>query len=79
MAKRLTPLVRFSRLPKGVRDAGAARIERQQARETVADVLHVTEKNWIRGRARFNCIEHLSEQNGSLDIMARQCEADRSS
>lgn len=40
MAKRPPPPIKFSRLPEGVQNAGAWRIERQQRRGTVADVLH---------------------------------------
>ena len=66
MAKRPPPPIKFSRLPEGVQNAGAWRIERQQRRGTVADVLHICDKVWKKGHYRFICIEHLAKQEGPL-------------
>ena len=66
MAKRPPPPIKFSRLPEGVQNAGAWRIERQQRRGTVADVLHISDKVWKKGHYRFICIEHLAKQDGPL-------------
>ena len=51
---------------RGVQHAGALRIERQQARWSIVDVLQVPEKQWLNGRYRFLCIEDLAQQAGPI-------------
>ncbi len=66
MAKRPVRHLHYTKLPPGVQYAGALRIERQQARGTIIDVLQVPEDRWLDGRYRFVCIEDLAEQTGPL-------------
>ena len=66
MAKRPPPQIHYTKLPPGVQHAGALRIERQQARGSIVDVLQVPEKQWLNGRYRFLCIEDLAQQAGPI-------------
>jgi putative transposase len=69
------PPIRFSRLPAGVQHAGAGRIERQQPRGTVTDLLHVTDAHWSQGHYGFLCIQHLDKQLGRrLQVSSRTVE-----
>ena len=75
MTKPHRPPIRFSRLPAGVQHAGAGRIERQQPRGTVTDLLHVTDAHWSQGHYRFLCIQHLDKQLGRrLQVSSRTVE-----
>ena len=75
MTKPHRPPIRFSRLPAGVQHAGAGRIERQQPRATVTDLLHVTDAHWSQGHYRFLCIQHLDKQLGRrLQVSSRTVE-----
>jgi putative transposase len=56
------PSIRLSRVPQGIANAGAWRIERRQRRGTVTDVLHVHIDVWRKGRTRFGAIAWLARQ-----------------
>ncbi len=75
MAKRPSPAIRYSKLPQGVQYAGALRIERQQARGKIVDVLQIPEKKWLEARWRFQYIKRLAEDTGpqrlQIDWVAR--------
>ena len=43
-------LVKFARLPDGIRDAGIARIEYRQKHVTVTDLVHHSENDWADAR-----------------------------
>ena len=55
--------------------AGALRIERQQARGKIVDVLQIPEKKWLEARWRFQYIKRLAEDTGpqrlQIDWVAR--------
>lgn len=72
MTKPHRPLIRFSRLPDGVQHAGAGRIERQQRRGTVTDLLHVSDAHWAQGHLRFLCIRHLDQEPRPLGHQIQQ-------
>ncbi len=66
MAKRRPPQMHYTKLPAGVQYAGALRIQRQQARGTIVDVMQVPEKLWLAGRYRFLWMEELAQQTGPI-------------
>jgi hypothetical protein len=72
VATRPPPRIRYSKLPKGVQDAGALRIERQQARGTIIDVLHVPESTWKEAHYRYLRIKQLAQHPGPLGEQIEQ-------
>lgn len=55
----------FKRLPKGVQEAGALRVQRQLERGgRVTDILYVSDKKWRRAQDVFRTTERLSKIKG---------------
>ena len=65
-------LVKFTRLPHGIRDAGIARIEYRQKHGTVTDLVHITENDWINARWRFGIVARLAEASGPIGPEVRR-------
>lgn len=58
--------VRISRLPKGVRHAGACRVERMQERGSITDLLFISKNAWTSARWHAGGMKTLDEHKGPL-------------
>ena len=66
--RRESGVVRFSRLPKGVQHAGAIRVEQQQERSSVTDLLFISNATWQRAQWHVRGLRELDKAPGPLKL-----------
>jgi hypothetical protein len=59
-------LIRPTRLPQGVRDAGVALVERKLSNSTVRDLVSISDADWQVACRRFNATQQLAKRRGRL-------------
>jgi putative transposase len=58
--------VPITRLPKAIRQAAIARVERDQQRGTVTDLVYISRDDWLTARWRFNGVKSLVDEPGLI-------------
>jgi hypothetical protein len=58
--------VSFTRLPRGIQQAGIVRIEFKQKHAVVTDLVQIPEGAWVTARWRFNGARALAEKLGLI-------------